>query len=302
MKNKLGILVGVVVVVVLAAYMFTFQVRYDEVAVLTTLQRAGTGAIKDEPGLYFQLPFPIQDVQKYSTKLQILDEQLEQVQTADGFVIVVRTYLTWRVTNPAQFFASLRTPENARKQLQPYVRGFTTTFGKYRFDQYVNTDASKLALERIEKELLEEINAKLANAGHGLKVEHVGIRRVVLPETVTTQVFTRMNNTRQRLAQNARSAGEAQAKAIVSEAQTAQMTIKAFAESRASTIKAEGVTQAAVYMDAFKKDESFAIFLRQVEALKTILSHNTTFVLDNKSVTPFELFDNKTRSTASGGK
>lgn len=299
MKNKLGIMVAVVVVVVLAAYMFTFQVRYDENAVLTTFEKAGEGAVKKDAGLYFQLPWPIQNVHKYSTKLQVLDEQLEQVQTADNYVVVIRTYLTWRVTDPAQFFASLRTPEEARKQLQPYVRDFAKTFGKYRFDQYVNTDPSKLALEKIEKEVLDEVNAKLANTSYGLKVEHVGIRRVVLPETVTQKVFTRMNDTRQRLAQNARSAGTAQATAIRSEAETAQKTIEAFAQSRASAIKAEGVSQAAVYMDAFKKDESFAIFLRQVEALKTILSHNTTFVLDNKSVTPFELFDNKARGTAS---
>lgn len=301
MKNKLGILVGVVVVVVLAAYMFTFQVRYDEVAVLTTFEKAGANAVKDKPGLYWQLPAPIQSVHKYSTKLQVLDEQLQEVQTADGFVIVVRVYMTWKVSDPMQFFASLRTPEQARKQLQPYVRNFTTTFGKYRFDQYVNTDKSKLALEQIEDELLKDINTKLAQT-YGLKVEHVGIRRVVLPESVTTQVFTRMNNTRQRLAQTARSAGTAQATAIRSEAETAQKTIEAFAQSRASQIKAEGVSQAAVYMDAFKKDEGFAIFLRQVDALQKILAHNTTFVLDNKSVTPFELFDNKARGAASNNK
>ncbi|MFW6060637.1 MAG: SPFH domain-containing protein [Phycisphaeraceae bacterium] len=40
MKNKLTALIGVIVGIVLLTYMFTFQVRYDEVAVRTTFDRA----------------------------------------------------------------------------------------------------------------------------------------------------------------------------------------------------------------------------------------------------------------------
>jgi modulator of FtsH protease HflC len=148
----------------------------------------------------------------------------------------------------------------------------------------------------LEKEALDAINKKLADNGYGIKAVHLGIRRLLLPQTVTDKVFDRMTESRKRLAQNARSEGQAKATSIRSEANNAQKTILAFAERRAQAIRAEGDQAAIGYFDAFQKDQGFAIFLRQIDALKKVLSHNTTFILDAKDVTPMELLGKNNES------
>ena len=55
---------------------------------------------------------------------------------------------------------------------------------------------------------------------------------------------------------------------------------RAFAERRAQAIRAEGDLEAERYFAQFKEDQDFAIFLRQMDALREMLKHNTTFVLD----------------------
>jgi len=306
MKNQLTLLVGIAVMLVLLAYMVTFQVRYDEVAVLTTfdsaeppargedgqLLRTADGALVDpgslvvEPGLKWKWPWPIQKEYTYSRKLQLLEDQLEEIQTADGYAVIMKTYLTWRIQDPHQFFRSLKNIETAEKQLQPLLRDLKSVISEYRFDELVNQDPEQLKLQEIEtrsRALLQEQLGRI-EPGYGIQIENVGIRRMVLPETTTEKVFERMRATRERLAQNARAEGEAQAGTIRSEAETARQRILAFAERRAQAIRAEGDREAAGYYAAFAEDEDFAIFLDKVKSLKAFLSNNATFVLDAKSL------------------
>lgn len=307
MKNRLTLLVAVIVVIFLLAYMFAFQVRYDEVAVLTTFDKAtpptytadgkidpnNPGSLKLEPGPYARLPWPIQKVYSYPRRLQVLEDQPEEKQTKDNFSVIVHSYVTWRIEDPHAFFVSLKNPDNARKQLHALLREVSGVIGKYRFDEMVNTDAQMLKLDAIEKDALEILRDRLAktNPRYGIQIEHVGIRRIALPESTTSKVFDRMKATRDRLAANAKADGLARAAAIRAEANSAQKTILSFALYRAEVIRAEGDRQAAEYYKTFKDDEQFAVFLRQADALKKMLAHNTTFVIDSKDLQPLGLFD-----------
>ncbi len=280
MKSRLMLFVAVILSVSLLSFMLMFQVRYDEVAVLTTLGAADEGSVKTpRPWPYLRLPPPMQGVYKFPTRVQILEDQLEEMQTADGFAVIPRTYLAWRISDPLSFYNRVKTVEEAQKKVLPMVRELRKIISKYRFDELVNTDMNKLKLAQAEEQALAAINAQLEAQNFGMKVEHFGIRRMVLPEQVTTKVFERMRQTRQTLAQNARSEGEFQALTIKSEAQSIQRIILAFAENRAQAIRTQGLMEAAEYYKAFKEDEQLAIFLRRIDTLKKILPHNSTFVL-----------------------
>lgn len=321
MKNRLTFLIGVLVVAVLLVYMFAFQVRYDEVAVVRTFDKAappaykpdGTlarnaegllespGSVIETPGLYPKWPWPIQSVQTFSKRIQILDDPSEEQTTADGYSVIVKTYLAWRIQDPHAFAVSVKTLDEADKRFQPLLREIRGIIGRYRFDQLVNTDAGALKLAQIEQEALEALNQKLAQIqpSFGITVEHVGIRRVVLPERVTESVFARMRATRERLAADARYTGTAKAAAIRSDANSAQRTILSFAQSRADAIRAEGIRQAAASYKVFEQDQAFAIFLAQIESLKKMLAHNTTLVLDAHG--PLELFNKEPGTTGAPG-
>ncbi len=296
MKNKLIFLIAIAVALVLSVYMVMFQVRYDQVAVRTTWDKAeppqrnadGTidvnnpGSLILEPGYGFKLPTPIQKVRVYSKRIQLLEGQQKQMLTADGHTVIVKLYLAWKIEDPYAFFLLLKTEDKAEEQLASMLGELENVVSTYRFDQLVNPDPTKVMLEEIEQKGLEQLRAKLdaINPGYGIKLEQVGIRRVVLPEDTTEKVFASMAKTRELLAEKARSEGNSEAVDIQARAEAAKRRILAFAERRAQAIRDEGNREAAQYFSAFREDQDFAIFQRQIEALQKMLANNTTFVLD----------------------
>jgi membrane protease subunit HflC len=291
MKNSFTMLVGGAIFLALLAYTFLYQVRYDQVAVRTTFDKADAASVQSTPGLKWRLPWPIHKVTHYSKRLQLLEDKLEELQTADGKSVIVRTYLTWRIENPLDFYVTLKDPAEAARQLSSRLREIRGIISRYRLDELVNIDPARLKLTTIEDEAKAALEQSLAASGYGLKVESVGIYKIVLPEATTEKIFETMIKTRERLAENALQEGQAQASAIRSEATSARDRILAFAERRAQTIRSQGDREAAKEYESFAKNEDFAIFLRKVEALKKMLDHNTTFVLSADSLGILDWFN-----------
>ena len=291
MKNSFTMLVGGAIFLALLAYTFLYQVRYDQVAVRTTFDTADAASVQSAPGLKWRLPWPIHKVTHYSKRLQLLEDKLEELQTADGKSVIVRTYLTWRIENPLDFYVTLKEPAEAARQLSSRLREIRGIISRYRLDELVNIDPARLKLTTIEDEAKVALEQSLAASGYGLKVESVGIYKIVLPEATTEKIFETMIKTRERLAENALQEGQAQASAIRSEATSARDRILAFAERRAQTIRSQGDREAAKEYESFAKNEDFAIFLRKVEALKKMLDHNTTFVLSADSLGILDWFN-----------
>jgi membrane protease subunit HflC len=287
MKNTFTIFIGCLVALVLLVYMFAYQVRYDEFAVITRFDEVTDASVREKPGLGFMIPL-VNKVTKYSRKVQVLESQLEQQQTRDRRAVIIRTYMAWRISDPRAFYESrFRTVRDAEEQLRALQREIGSIISRYDFNQLVNTDENKLMISQIEQEAQAQLTQQLNSHGYGITVDEVGIRRIVLPEDVTEQVFSTMRKTRERLAAKARSEGDAEAAAILAEAESAKKRILAFAESAATDIRARGDAEAIQHYAAFSQSPEyidFAIFLRKVEALEKMLAHNTTFVLDAGSL------------------
>jgi membrane protease subunit HflC len=265
--------------------------------VQTTFDRADEGSVQETPGLKWRWPWPINKVALYSKRLQVLEDKIEELQTADGKSVIVRTYLTWRISNPLDFYVTLKEPANANQQLSSRLREIRGLISEYQFDELVNVDRDRLKLGAIEQRATEALGAALRQAGYGIEVESVGIHKIILPESTTEKVFETMIAARERLAENALQEGQAQASAIRSEAASARERILAFAERKAQAIRSQGDREAAVQYENFAKNEEFAIFLRKIEALRKMLDHNTTFVLSADSLGILDWF-NKDPSAA----
>ena len=311
MRNLFTLLIAVVVVAVLLAYMFAFQVRYDEVAVVETFgdvtapatDEAGRikrnelqevvdpGSLRFDSGLYFRLPWPVQKVTTYSTRLRLLEGQPQEIQTADGNSVIVKSYLAWRIDNPHAFFTSVGEPVQAEDKLRAMMRNLGGVISSYDFADLVNTDPDEQKLAELERACTNQLRRQLEQmkASYGVRIEQYGIRRLELPEETTTSVFERMKNARQALAEEARSEGNARALTITSQAESHKEQILAFARRQAQALRTKGDREAAKYYDAFRQNEQFAIFLRQVEMLEKTLPHNTTFILDAKDLGPLKV-------------
>jgi membrane protease subunit HflC len=300
MRQALTIVIAVVITVVLALYMFCFQVRFDERAVVTTWEQAeaptyaadgsleDAGSLRTEPGLYFKWPWPVQKVYRYPTKVQLMEQEFAQVITADGSSVVLQTYVTWRIDDPYRFFVSLKNIERARENIGTQMQNLLGTFSKYRFDQLVNTDPDRLALGRIEEEATGELREVIRGLEYGITIEQVGVRRLLLPESTTQKVFERMRSTRQRLAASAEQEGRNRATAIEAEAERVKGQILSFAEAEATRIRAEGVKTGTENYTVFAENPELAIFLSKVETLKQMLPQST-LILDANALQFFDL-------------
>ena len=291
MKNSFIVLVGVILVALLLSNMFFYQVRYDQVAVRTTFDKADESSVQETPGLKWRWPWPVNKVALYSKRLQVLEDKIEELQTADGKSVIVRTYLTWRIADPLDFYITLKDPAEANRQLSSRLREIRGLISNYDFDELVNVDRDKIKLADIEQRATTTLDEALRQAGYGIKVESVGIHKIILPESTTQKVFDTMIASRERLAENALQEGQAQASAIRSEATSALERILAFAERKAQAIRSQGDREAAVQYENFAQNEEFAIFLRKIEALKKMLDHNTTFVLSADSLGILDWFN-----------
>lgn len=284
MKNSLTLLVAILIVSVLLVYMFLFQVRYDQVAVVTTFGKAGPNSIKlTRKWPYLRWPWPIQTVTRYPKRLQILEDQLEEQQSADGYGVIINTYLAWRIENPLKFFAELQQIEKAEEQLNAKVRDARAIISQYRFNQLVNTDSTQVKLAEIEQRVEKQLQDQVGDLG--VHIEQFGIRRNVLPEIVTENVFAQMRATRETRAEDTLSMGIAEAAMIKSQADSIRTRILAFANGYAEKIRAKGDKEAAAYFDIFAEDQDFAIFMRKLEAMQEIFRDSTVIIPADELIT-----------------
>ncbi|QNN22769.1 protease modulator HflC [Planctomycetales bacterium ZRK34] len=290
MKYRFTFLLGLLLAAMLIFYMVTYQVAFNEAVVVTTFGKAGDNAVhrgdSTDTGplgnLHMRWPYPVQRLHSYDLRVQVMEERLEEQNTLDRQSVIASTFVAWRITDPLAFFKAVGTKENAEQKVRSKLRDARSILGEYTFDDLTNTDAARLKLDEVETRIRQQLQQQVADQGFGIEIESVGLRRLELPQSVSEKVFARMRKTRERLAERARSEGNAAANTIVADAENAAKRIMAFAEARAQALRAQGDAAASEYYATFKQNEQFAIFLRLLDTASDVFKHNTTFVIDAK--------------------
>jgi membrane protease subunit HflC len=285
---------GVLLLTALLGQLFTFSVNFDETVVVLTFGRATPQSVINSDGegagLHWRWPRPIQRLVRYDRRRMVLKGRLEQQETRDRQVVIVKAYALWHIEDPLAFHRVFLSVDNASDYLKDRLRTAKAVIGSFSFSELTNTDPDTLRIQDAQRALLEQINRDLARNPCGLSVSSVGITRVLLPENITKTVFNRMQQTRQRLAQNARSEGNALSRSIRAKTDSDRERIMAFTERLANRIRAEGDATAAKYYAQYRHNKDLAVFLRKVEALEKTLAKNTTFILDPKTP-PIDLLE-----------
>ncbi len=288
-------LMGLALLLVFILYMISFEVSFDRSALVLTFGRAEKDGVINldgkQAGLYFKWPWPIQKAVLFDRRLMTFEDRLEQQETRDKQVVIAKAFAVWRISNPLDFYRSLKDSANAEKFLIERLRSARSELGNFAFEELTNADPGKLKIAKAENAILKHIRNDLSKQKLGVEICSIGISRIILPEQITSSVFARMRQTRQRLAQSARSEGDAIARTIRSKADSDRQRILAFADREAQTIRAEGDAAAAKYYEVFARNQDFAVLLRKLETLERTLSNNTTFLLDTGTV-PFDLLKN----------
>ncbi|MHC4428496.1 MAG: SPFH domain-containing protein [Planctomycetota bacterium] len=286
MNKAFAAVVGLLLLVLLVLFSTTYTVRFHEIAVKTTFGREEP--VQTEPGVHFRYPLFIDRVTKYDKRIRLVETPLVETPTADGQSVMVRAFLMWRIdpNNVLRFAQSYPdkmsdADRSIKDRLQTALRG---GLGRWAFDELIGSGSR---LPQAEGEILTQLGAL---GDIGVEPVAVGVSQLALPAKATTAVLRRMEATRKRLAEAERYKGNSEAVGIRSEASSVVGKLRAFADQRAEDIRHLGEDRAAELLSQMSENEELAIFLAQLEALKSALSQGTTVFLTSES-SPWHLMN-----------
>lgn len=299
-KTRLSLVIGALLLVLFLMLLFAFQVRTTEVAVVTTFGKYTSS--KTEPGLYFRLPWPVQNVYKFDNRLQNFERKFEQVTTRDGKNILIAEFVGWRISDPRIFLERFNgDPLKAEQQLEGLVRNAKNAIaGRYNFGDLISPDPAQVKFDQFEADVLNEIKTA-AKDTYGLSAEMFGIKQLGLPEAITGKVFERMKAERERLVKQFNGEGERRSIEIRSEANRIRDELLAKADADALRILGEAEAQASKDYAVFEKNPELAVFLFQLKTLRESLKDRSTLILDQRTA-PFNLLNGDQAQPAAGKK
>ncbi len=218
-----------------------------------------------EPGLYFKLPPPFQNVVTLDKRLLTIDlQEAERIQTSEKKNLLIDSFVKWRIVDPRLYYVTFGGNERAaRERLQAQIRDALNA------SVNVRTVKDVVSLERdvIMTEVLNNV-AKRAEP-LGVKIVDVRLKRIEFAPEISESVYRRMESERLRVANELRSIGAAEGERIRAEADREREQILAKAQGRAEAIMGEGDAEAAgLYAKAYGADLSFYSFYKSLEGYR----------------------------------
>lgn len=301
-KTLIAFLAVLGIALIIASQAFFIVDQREQAIVLQLGNPVGNPKDKENfiknPGIHVKIPL-IQDVIYFDRRILSVDPPPEQVvissanqavpkapvegeaastevpaiEDISGEPIIVDTFGRYRITDPLQFYKTLRTKEVAESRLEIIVKEATkATLGK--------TTLRDLLSEKrgaVMTEIRDRVNAKIAQDNLGLKIVDVRIVRADLTSDLLVSTVRRMISELKERATDTRSRGEERALEIRSTADKERSILLAEAERTAQVVRGEGDKAAIkVYADSFQKDPEFYSFIRSMEAYRNTLANPET--------------------------
>lgn len=234
-----------------------------------------------EPGLYFKMPPPFQNVIYFDRRILTIDApEAERVQTSEKKNLLVSSYVKWRISDPRAFYVSFQGSERgAQDRMSIIIREALQNAISLRT---VNDTTSK-ERDRIMQEITQNVAERVKPLG--VEIVDVRLKRVDFVPEISDSVFRRMQAERQRVANEQRSIGSAEGEKIRADADRQREVIVAQAYRDAQRLMGEGDAKAsAIYADAFGQNPEFAAFYRSLDAYKqTFGKGGNVMVMDPSS-------------------
>lgn len=266
-------IIGLVVIIALMS-MYTVDER--EKAIVFRLGEIIKTDI--EPGLHFKTPF-INNVKKYDGRIQTLDSRPERFLTNEKKNVIVDTYVKWRIVDVANFYRAVGgDPRQVDTRLDQFVKDeIRAAFSKQTIKELISVGRDKIRDGLIA-------NTSELGKGLGIEVIDVRIKRIDLPDEVSTSVFDRMESERERVAREFRSRGAEAAEKIRADADKQREIILATAYKQAQELRGTGdATAADIYANAYSKNKEFFYFYRSLDAYKKTFGKDDLIVLEPNS-------------------
>jgi len=264
MRDKLTLFASTLFLLLLAfASMSIFVVDQRQYAIVFQL-----GEVKNiimEPGLKFKLPL-IQNVRRFDRRILTMDvsKSEERFLTSEKQNVIVDYFVKWRIVDPKLYYQAVSGDESRAiiRLNQAVNAGLREEFGKSSVHEVISSKR-----DAIMRQMSERANRDARSIG--VEIVDVRLKRVEYPTEVSTNVYSRMEAERKRVANERRSKGAADSERIRADADRQREVVVAQATRDALQIKGEGDAKAAaIYAEAYNADPEFYSFYRSLEAYR----------------------------------
>jgi modulator of FtsH protease HflC len=278
MSNKITALLIAVAVVVGILSTSVFIVRERDFALVFAL-----GEVKRvirEPGLYFKLPPPFQNVVMLDRRmLTIVSQDAERIQTSEKKNLLIDSFVKWRISDPRLYYITFAGNERAAQlRLQAQIRDALNA------SVNIRTVRDVVALER--DVIMQEVRDNVRTRAKPLGVDIVDVRlqRIEFAPEIADSVYRRMESERLRVANELRSIGAAEGEKIRAAADREREEIIAQAYAKAQAVMGEGDAEAAkLYGESYSKDADFFSFYKSLEAYRAAFGKSSDVLVVDPS-------------------
>ena len=237
--------------------------------------------VKEEPGLYFKIPF-VHTVSKLPKTVLLYDVPISDVITADKHSMVLDSFALWQIEDPRLFIESLSgSVSNAESRINAIVYNALKTVISSQNQETIISGRDG----RVVQLVMENIGDSFSR--YGIRMLAVETKTLDLPDDNKDAVYTRMISERNNIAASYTAEGNAEAKRIRNEADKKVEIILSEAQAKAETIRAEGDAE---YMRILSEvydseDEAeFYTFMIALDALKeSMTGEEKTLILSPDS-------------------
>jgi membrane protease subunit HflC len=275
-------LFGTLVVIVLAAVLFracAFIVDQRQTAIVFAFGQAK--AVIVEPGLYFKLPPPFQNVVYVEKRIMTIDTpQADRVQTSEKKNLLVDSFVKWRISNPRDYWVSFLGSERAA---QDRINSLVRDAMNQAINKRTVNDITSRERDRAMEEIRVAVQERVKDVG--VEIVDVRLKRVEFVPEISESVFRRMEAERKRVANEQRSIGAAEKERIQADADRQREVLLAAAYRDAQRMQGEGdAKSSAIYAQAFAQNPEFYSFYRSLDAYRnSFRSRSDILVVDPSS-------------------
>ncbi|CAI8316293.1 MAG: Modulator of FtsH protease HflC [SAR92 bacterium MED-G29] len=228
-----------------------------------------------QPGLHVKIPF-VDDVRIFDARILTVDAQPASFFTIEKKRLIVDSYAKWRIANVETYYKATGGVESvAHNRLANRVNnGLRNQFGTRTLHEVVSGERDLLM-----KNITDDLNRSVLDS-LGIEVVDVRVKRIDLPQEVSSQVFRRMTAEREKEARELRSTGKERAEKIRASADRERTIELANAYKDAEGMRGQGDAQAAgIYADAYQQDPEFYSFVRSLNAYKVAFANKGDIML-----------------------
>ncbi|WP_296597164.1 protease modulator HflC [Phenylobacterium sp.] len=235
---------------------------------------------RSEAGLNMKVPF-VEQVIKLDRRNIALEADQEEIITAGQERLVVDAFIRYRISDPLQFYRTLRDEQTANDRIERLVNSSLRQV----LGSATSTDIISGRRAQLMQQAKVDVDRRARASRLGIQVIDLRIKRADLPAQNREAVFRRMSTSRQQVAAQLRAEGEQKKREIIAQADKEVAITLAQAREQAGQTTGEGDAQRTrIFAQSFGKDPSFAAFFRSMQAYEQSLANgDTTLVLSPDS-------------------